>query len=174
MFLPPATQRARLVVQQVVPAGCCASLTERQREAAVTRLHVYATAGDTPPAVPTERPRRSHPPPLGQMLSLGDEGVLYLRGLVNSSASDGELSLELDTPEPRWLHVLIHAARVEADGAEYDVRIEADRGAHGALGADGASRHDTLEAIGWRYRVDPDGPSHVDPWVLERHLNPMS
>ena len=31
-------------------------------------------------------------------------------GRVNASASDGELSITLDNPTSRWIHLLVHAA----------------------------------------------------------------
>ena len=34
--------------------------------------------------------------------------------------------------------------------------------------------HALEDAMGWRYRVDPDGISSHDNWVRQRHLHPHS
>ena len=67
-------------------------------------------------------------------------------------------------------------ADVADESAEYDVRVEADSAVEDARHGDpaGLARHDALEDVGWRYRIDPDGPSTHEEWVLRRHLHPMS
>lgn len=187
VFLPPGTLSARIVLQHVATrAQWPATLDERQRAGADGGggLYLYAQA-DTPPEAPRMRPGRSHVEMLGDLsveervdygqVRFGDS-LLRTKGMVNASASDGELSLRVEAPESRWVHVLIHAARLAEEGCPYDVRVETESGVAGALGGvDGApGRHDRLDGIGWRYRVDPDGPSQLDPWVLRRHLHPMS
>ena len=83
------------------------------------------------------------------------------------------------------LHILLTDARsdpasrfadVADESAEYDVRVEADSAVEDARHGDpsGLARHDALEDVGWRYRIDPDGPSTHEEWVLRRHLHPMS
>ena len=95
---------------------------------------------------------------------------------MNASASDGELSITLENPTSRWIHLLVHAANVADESAEYDVRVEADSAVEDARHGNpaGLARHDSLEDVGWRYRIDPDGPSTHEDWVLLRHLHPMS
>jgi hypothetical protein len=98
--------------------------------------------------------------------------ALRSAGVVNASAVGGELSIALQYPASRWVHVLVHAADSMTADAVYDVRVEIDEGDAPSTGA--ARRRDALEEIGWRYRVDPDGPTQHAEWVAQRHLHPLS
>ena len=193
VFIPPATLSARVVVQQVATRACCASLDERQELTREGELALYVHAGAAPQDVPTLRAGRSHPDPLGERVvspmmpnpyaDVAQLGAVRASGRVNASASDGELSLALEYPETQWVHVLIHGGQIESDGIEYDVRVETVSGVDGVIGSgldtagcvgEACARHDNLEGIGWRYRLDPDGASRLDDYVLGRHLHPMS
>ena len=197
VFLPPGTLSARVILQQTAHCGNCASLEERHELMHDGELVLYAQAGAAPPELPTARPSRSHPDVLGE-----DEWNLYARrgddrrsathmGLyhpgaaskVNATARDGEISIFLAYPPSRWVHLLVHGASVDGEGAEYDVRVEEESGVDGAVGSGtdtagctgpGCYRHDRLEGIGWRYQVDPDGGSRHVPWVQQRHQHPLS
>ena len=101
----------------------------------------------------------------------------YLRdGMSNVSAEDGELSVRLQQPSSRWLYILLHAAAVSGDAAEYDLRISVNEG--GSQDADAeqaevASRRNAL-STGYRYYVDPEGATHLHDWIIARHLHPAS
>jgi hypothetical protein len=205
VFVPPGSLSIRIVVQQVAGVRCCSSLRERQLQVERRALRLYARAGGDAPNVPTIPPGKTHPDlyreaptvilndgiPHGNLDGLD---ILGKGGLVNHTAVGGELSLLLIEPVSRWVHVLVQAADVEEDGANYDVRVETDLAEGNGDRFDSlnglrdvaecrtwpcpaalpSDHHGSADGSRWRYRVDPDGISSHDNWVRQRHLHPHS
>ena len=87
----------------------------------------------------------------------------------------GLQSVSISYPPSQWLHLLVYGADVEADEAEYDVRVEVESGASEAAGSAGATARQETLAASWRYHVDPQaGRTNFDDWVVLRHMHPSS
>ena len=202
------------LVQQTATRG--ASLRERQLVRELQALHLHARAGGAPPT-PTGPLPSSRSYAAGEAAG-GDDATRTRgaaadepstarqpvdatahEGLVNASASRGELSLVLRQPASRWLYLLVHGAAVATDAAIYDVLVEAadvlgdapageppsgavlggadeqdDRGLRAPTSEEAAERSGLL-AERWRYTVDPEGPpSEHSEWVLARYVHPDS
>ena len=163
-FLHPAIARARVVLQHSMPSSCCSSLHERRRllSSRALALHVQ------PDALPPDTP----------FWPQADAGSVDTTGPnqgSNSTASMGELSVTIAYPSSQWYNVVVHAAALEGDAAEYDVRVEAETeeagSQRGTPDAAGRLRYDTLSAP-WRHREGTS--SHHDAWIVRRHMHPFS
>jgi hypothetical protein len=131
------------------------------------------------------------------------EGTPLPRTLRNASAAGGELSISISQPESGWLYLMVHGAVVSGDALGYDLLVRAfnssgaslvqppahsglydpttglyDTGGAAAAAAraaeQGVSERHAILSSGWRYLVDPEGPTHANPAVVSRHLHPSS
>jgi hypothetical protein len=131
------------------------------------------------------------------------EGTPLPRTLRNASAAGGELSISISQPESGWLYLMVHGAVVSGESLWYDLLVRAfnssgaslvqppahsglydpstglyDTGGAAAAAAraaeQGVSERHAILSSGWRYLVDPEGPTHANPAVVSRHLHPSS
>lgn len=168
VFLPVATSWARIVLQQTLGHSCCTSLAERQTKLELRSLHLRVRAGDLP-SLPLSPPDHFSSATVLTRSRIDD---LSLHGLENTSATNGELSIAIDYPSSRWLHVMVHAAAVEDAVEDYDIRVDAEASTIRDTQTDvaGRVRYDALSAR-WRYLAD--SAAHGD-WVVKRHVHPLS
>lgn len=80
----------------------------------------------------------------------------------------------VDYPAAHWVSILVHAAAVEGDAEDYDIRIEVDPAVIQDTQPDvaGRERYATLVRR-WRYRAESAHESH-ESYVVQRFLHPLS